>query len=117
MQRGINKRLLLFVGLFSATIAFDLVKYLVAGKPTLVNWDPVWPTLVHPIWVLTAVAFMFASVFYPKVQKTAFFIYLIIFLASLANVYLAFTTILSYWCMIFNLVLVAIFFLATPREK
>jgi hypothetical protein len=32
-------------------------------------------------------------------------------------VYLAFTSILSYWCMIFNLVLVSVFYFAQPASN
>jgi len=115
MKKLSNPRLFVFAGLFFATIVFDFLKFLTLGKPTIVNWDPTWPTIVHPLWVLTAISFMVASVFFPRVQKIAFVLYLIIFLASLANVYLSFTTILSYWCMIFNLVLVSVFFFTETK--
>jgi hypothetical protein len=112
MKRIPNQKLFLFASLFLVTILLDLLKYVTFGKPTIVNWDPIWPSIVHPLWVLTAVALMYGSVFFKRVQTVAFCIYLVIFVASLANVYLNFTTILSYWCMIFNLVLVSVFFFA-----
>jgi len=117
MNKITCSRLFIFAGLFLAVIIFDLLKFLAAGKPTIVNWDITWPTIVHPIWVSLAICSMFAAAFFPRAQNVVLVIYLLIFIASLANVYLAFTTVLSYWCMIFNLVLVSVFYFAQPPSK
>jgi len=117
MKKIPNPRLFLFGSLFLAVIVFDFIKVLVVGKPTIVNWDASWPTIVHPLWVLTAITVIFVSALFPRVQQVAFFVYLIIFLASLLNVYLSFTEVLSYWCMIFNLVLVSVFFFSQAQAK
>lgn len=117
MKKIPNPRLFLFGSLFLAVIVFDFIKVVVIGKPTIVNWDTGWPAVVHPLWVLTAITVIFVSALFPRVQKVAFFAYLTIFLASLLNVYLSFTEVLSYWCMIFNLVLVSVFFFSQAPAK
>lgn len=73
MKCTVSYRLLLFASLFLAVIIFDLFKFLLAGEPTIVNWEITWPLIVHPIWVLIAATMLFAASFIPSMQRVALF--------------------------------------------
>ena len=108
-----KNRLLIFASIFALAIIIDAIKFLIDGKPTVVNWE----TFVHPAWVITASIVLFLSVFFPLVKRAAFWVYFAIFLASYLNIYLSFTETLTYFCMIFNLVLTSVFFFSLTREN
>ena len=107
-MRIAHTRVCVFAVLFAAFVVLDGIKFLIAGKPTIVDWE----TFVHPAWVIVAGITLLVAAFYPSAQRAAFWVYLLVFIASYVNVYLAFTEVLTYFCMIFNLVLTAVFFFA-----
>ena len=107
----VHKKLFWFATVFVTLIVLDGAKFLIAGKPTVVNWE----SFVHPAWVILAVIVLLASAFYKPLQRLAFWAYLLVFAASYLNIYLAFTEVLTYFCMIFNLVLTTVFFFADRK--
>lgn len=108
-----GNRLLLFALLFAGAITLDLIKFLIAGKPTVVNWE----SFIHPFWVVTAGVVLLLSVYLPLVRKIAFWVYLTIFVVAYLNIYLSFSESLTYFCMIFNLVLTSVFFFSQPSAR
>ena len=101
-----NKRLLFFASIFAVAIVVDLIKFLIFGKPTSINWE----SFVHPVWVIGTIIVLFLSIYIPPIRRVAFWFYLIIFALSYINIYFIFTDILTYFCMIFNLVLTSVYF-------
>lgn len=106
---NVHRNLFFFAALFSAAVALDGVKFLAIGKPTVIDWE----SFVHPLWVVIAAVVLLSASFSRLVQRIAFWVYLTIFAASYINVYIAFTEVLTYFCMLFNLVLTALFFFVT----
>lgn len=108
-----SKRLLIFALIFAAAISVDAIKFLAVGKPTVVNWE----SFVHPAWVITASIVLFLAVYFPSTGRVAFWVYFIIFFAAYINVYLSFSETLTYFCMIFNLVLTSVYFFSNQKQK
>lgn len=108
-----NKQLFLFASVFAMAILADAIKFLALGKPTVVNWE----TFVHPAWVITAGIILFLAAYFPRIGRVAFWVYFAVFLASYLNIYLSFTETLTYFCMIFNLVIVSVFFFSNQTQK
>lgn len=112
---GRNK-LLAFFGLFSLAVVGDWLKFEILGGPNIINWH----SLVHPAWVFSALFFLAVGIAAEKriIWQSLFGLYLAIFLAALLNQYYFFTALLTYNCMLFNLVFVAIyFFLNSPQSS
>ena len=108
-----NKRLLFFASIFAVATAVDLIKFFIFGKPTVINWE----SFVHPVWVVGSIIVLFLSIYIPPIRRVAFWFYLSIFALSYINIYFAFTDVLTYFCMIFNLVLTSIYFFVDKGTK
>ncbi len=105
-----KKRLEIFGKLFFLVAAFDLLKSIVLGGATIVNWH----SFVHAGWVTVAILMIFAAAKFEArfFRRLLFVMYFLVFLTALLNQYLFFSDILNYNCMLFNLVLTAVFFFA-----
>lgn len=112
MNIQVHRPLFFFAALFGASVVLDALKFVAFGKPTLINWE----SFVHPAWVVLAGIALFLAAYSNRVRQAALYIYLVIFAASYLNVYLGFTEVLTYWCMIFNLVLTAVFFFTQSKH-
>jgi hypothetical protein len=102
-----KKRLTTFATILSLLVVFDAVKALTLGGPAILNWH----SFVHPFWVIVAAALYFAGV---KINAKWFWnvlltVYSVTFIAALANQYAPFTDILTYNCMLFNLIFVPLY--------
>lgn len=91
-------------------VFFDLAKFWFIGGPNIINWH----SFVHPAWVFFGfgsllIANIIQRVFFTKIL---FWVFFTIFCAALLNQYLNFSEILTYNCMLFNAIFVAIYFTA-----
>jgi len=99
-----NKKLLFFTLIFALAVFVDLLKFFLNGKPTVVNWE----SFIHPFWVITAIVTLTFSSFFTKAHKVTFWLYFGVFAFAYVNIYFQFTEKITYFCMIFNLVLVSV---------
>jgi len=104
-----KRNIFLYISSFGIIVTFDGLKYLLAGGPNLINWQ----SFIHPAWVISAIVILAANAYFwkPALFKLSFIVYFIIVAASLINQYLPFSEILTYNCMLFNLVFASIYFL------
>lgn len=81
-------------------VILDLVKFLTVGGVTIVNWH----SSIHPSWVVLAIILLFIGAKRNDhgLSSALFWLYAIIFFASYVNQYFAFTSVLTYNCMLFN---------------
>lgn len=107
------KRVRIFAILAFFLVFFDLVKFYIVGGPNIINWN----SLVHPLWVFVGFGSLLAATFIQKafLTKTFFWIFFSVFCVALLNQYLNFSEILTYNCMLFNALLVAIYFIVKPE--
>lgn len=101
--------------LLGLMIAFDGAKFILVGGPGIINWN----SFIHPAWVITAFATISLISYFlrPWMTYSAFFVYLFIFALSLLNQYLQFTPVLTYNCMLFNLVFTSIYFFLLEKHQ
>ena len=100
--------------IFAAVVAVDWVLYRTIGGPNIINWR----SFVHPAWVIGALALLGVGVamWRRRVWQTLFGLYFTVFVVALLNQYLSFTEVLTYNCMLFNLVFVTLYcFLSAPK--
>ena len=109
----IQTRPIIIAEVILVMVILDLVKFLTIGGSTIVNWH----SFIHPFWVIGAIAYLFvaASIDRPKLWRSLFGLYLIIFLASYLNQYAGFTAVLTYNCMLFNAIFAVAHYLAGRR--
>lgn len=103
-----HRRVLIFALIGFLLILFDWIKFLMIGEPNIVNWH----SFVHPAWVFFGFgSLLLAWFFRSKVLWRGFFwLFFAVFIAALLNQYLSFSEILTYNCMLFNAIFVAIYF-------
>lgn len=109
-----QKRLIIFGSSFFAIVILDGLKFIAVGGPNIINWH----SFIHPGWVFVTLALFFLGVWRNTriVWKALFGIYLVVFLFALANQYVPFSSVLTYNCMLFNLIFVSLyFFLSAPK--
>lgn len=101
--------------LFAAVIGLDLLKFFALPGPTLVNWS----SPPHWIWVLAALALLFAAAKFESRTLLRFNIamYSSVALLAAANHYYPFSTVLTYNCFLFNLILVSVNFFSLRDNK
>lgn len=104
-------RLFIFGILFAAALAFDFLKYQFIGGDTIANW---WEW-AHTVWVVFAPVSIFLAVFIPSLRNVFLILYTAVFAAALFNIYYPFSDILTYNCMLFNLVLATAYFFARKQ--
>jgi hypothetical protein len=88
-------------------VVFDAAKFLIVGGATIINWR----SFIHPFWVILAAGLYFVGA---RVNKKWFWnallaLYSTIFILALVNQYVPFTEVLSYNCMLFNLMFVPLY--------
>jgi len=92
----------------SVAVIADLLKFLSVGGPNIINWN----SFVHPAWVVTAIVLLVISTYLYSLRIWFFGIYFIVFAVALLNQYLHFSEILTYNCMLFNLVFVSLYLMS-----
>lgn len=112
---ALKKRLIVFVALFVAAIIFDWLKFLFSGKSNLINWH----SFAHPAWVIGAAVFLIAGIvlWRERVWQILFWLHFFVFFAAFANQFFLFSETLTYNCMLFNLVFVALYFVLSAPHK
>lgn len=100
---------------FAIILGFDLLKFFALPGQTLVNWR-LWP---HWVWVLLALGLLVLSAIFKSRALFRFniWIYSGVALLAAANHYWLFSATLTYNCFLFNLILVAVYFLALGDEN
>mgnify|MGYP001569348962 CR=1 FL=1 len=93
---------------FAAVLGLDLLKFFILPGPTLVNWSS-WP---HWVWVSLALGLLVLSAIFNNRGFLRFNIavYSVVALLAAANHYYPFSSVLTYNCFLFNLILVSIYF-------
>jgi len=101
--------------IFAAVLLLDLTKFFLFTGPTLINWRS-WP---HVVWVLFALALLLLSQYLQseRLSVCSMALYSGVAILAAANHYYPFSAILTYNCFLFNLLLVAIYYLRDYRKK
>ena len=102
-----KKRLRIFAATLSLLVVFDAVKFLTVGGTTIINWH----SFIHPFWViLAAVLYFIGTLINTKwFWNTLLAIYSIIFVATVVNQYVPFTSALTANCTLFNLMFIPLY--------
>lgn len=103
-----NRKILTFSLLGFLLVFFDLAKFYSVGGPNIINWH----SFVHPAWVFFGFGSLLAAARIQKdfLARSFFWIFFTVFCAALLNQYLNFSEILTYNCMLFNAIFVALYF-------
>lgn len=111
----LQRRLIIFGIIFLAAVLADGVKFILIGGPNIVNWN----SFIHPAWVFATLVLFFAGalVAKPNFWQLLFWIQLLVVVAALANQYMPYWDVLTYHCMLFNLVFTAMYFLLGTQES
>lgn len=111
----LKSRQIVFGGMLALLIVFDFIKYQLAGFPAIINWQSFW----HPGWVIVALILFWTTILLNKkwLWRFSFLVYFLVFLAALLNQYIYFWEVLTYNCMLFNLVFTAVYFFSVDRRR
>jgi len=110
-----KRKLFIYVFLFLAVVAVDGVLFLTVEGPNIISWR----SIIHPAWVIVAVSLLGigALVWRRWMWQTLFILYFAMFVAALLNQYLSFTEVLTYNCMLFNLIFVTLYYFLGGQNK
>lgn len=109
-----KKRLKIFVTILLLLVVFDAAKFLTFGGTTIINWY----SFIHPFWVFIAVVLYFTGT---KINAKWFWnvllcVYSVVSVAALINQYISFTNVLTYNCMLFNLVFIPLYIFLGSKD-
>lgn len=109
MQRLLNYGLIIAV-----IVILDLLKFLVFGSPTLVNWQ----SPAHYLWVSATLMFFlgWSLLGWLRLGRALFWLHAAVAIAALINHYLPFADVLTYNCMLFNFAFASVYFAAGDRN-
>lgn len=110
-----QRKILTFSLLGFLLVFFDLAKFYGVGGPNIINWH----SFVHPAWVFFSFGSLLGATLVQEalLTKTLFWIFFSVFCAALLNQYLNFSEILTYNCMLFNAIFVAIYYIREPETN
>ena len=108
-------RLKIYASILALVVLFNALGFFVFDVNGIINWR----SLIHSGWVTfaTLLLFLFAFTRSPRLGYTGAVLYGGIFLAALANQFFSFSDTLNYHCMLFNLVLFTVYYLAARTKR
>lgn len=111
-------RLIIFCGAFASVVFADWVRFTFLDGVEIVNWT----SFAHPAWVIGTLTLLFIGIFWTGGNRhwwtLLFWLHLLVVVAALANQYLAFWDLLTYNCILFNLIFTALYFVVSaPRQS
>jgi hypothetical protein len=96
-----------YASAFLWVLSLDALLYVFSEGNRIVNWE----SGIHSGWVTASALFLLAAAYGPKSwRRLPYALHGLVFAAALLNQFFAFSPILNYQCMLFNLALFTAYF-------
>ncbi len=107
-----KNKIIVFAFVFGAVLLADFLRHYYTGKEGLVSWI----LSIHAVWPVFSLFMMIAVIIFYGENKFIIYIpaaihFAVAFLGYL-NVYLNFSSIINYDCLLFNLILFVLYYMA-----